>query len=101
MASTSAQTWYVSSISIIACINALCSFSSKTVTSVDPSKKFVTLDSGSDTIHYDTLILVPGGIPRRLPLPGAKLKNVFTFRGLEDSKKVDAGMFLASQGVGM
>jgi NADPH-dependent 2,4-dienoyl-CoA reductase/sulfur reductase-like enzyme/nitrite reductase/ring-hydroxylating ferredoxin subunit len=61
-----------------------------TVTSIDPAKKFVTLDSGKDTIPYDTLILAPGGIPRRLPVEGATLENVFTFRGLEDSKKVDA-----------
>jgi len=49
------------------------------------------LDSGKDTIPYDTLILAPGGIPRRLPIENADLENVFTFRGLEDSKKVDAG----------
>ena len=41
---------------------------------------------------YDTLVLAPGSTPRRLPIEGADLENVFTFRGLEDSKKVDAGM---------
>lgn len=40
---------------------------------------------------YETLILATGGVPRRLPIEGADLENVFTFRGLEDSKQVDAG----------
>ncbi|KIM84275.1 hypothetical protein PILCRDRAFT_818616 [Piloderma croceum F 1598] len=61
-----------------------------TVTSITPSKKTVTLDSGKETLSYDTLILAPGGTPRRLPIEGAELENVYTFRGLEDSKKVDA-----------
>jgi NADPH-dependent 2,4-dienoyl-CoA reductase/sulfur reductase-like enzyme len=63
----------------------------QTVTSIAPPKKTVTLDSGKEIISYDTLILAPGGTPRRLPIEGADLENVFTFRGLEDSKKVDAG----------
>ncbi|KAF8968027.1 flavoprotein [Flammula alnicola] len=60
------------------------------VTSVDLEQKTVTLDSGKDTIPYDQLILASGGIPRRLPVEGAKLENVYTFRGIDDSKKVDA-----------
>lgn len=64
----------------------------QTVTSVNPSTKSVILDSGKETMTYDTLVLAPGSTPRRLPIEGADLENVFTFRGLEDSKKVDAGM---------
>ena len=64
----------------------------QTVTSVDSSKKTVTLDNGKETISYDTLILAPGGSPRRLPIDGANLENVYTFRDLDDSQKVDAGM---------
>jgi NADPH-dependent 2,4-dienoyl-CoA reductase/sulfur reductase-like enzyme len=50
------------------------------------------LDSGKETIPYDALILAPGGTPRRLPIEGANLDNVYTLRGIEDAKKVDAGM---------
>ncbi|KAF5327184.1 hypothetical protein D9619_004398 [Psilocybe cf. subviscida] len=60
------------------------------VTSVDVEKKLVVLDEGKDTVAYDKLILAPGGTPRRLPVEGANLDNVFTFRGVDDSKKVDA-----------
>lgn len=63
------------------------------MTSVDPSKKSVTLDSGKETIPYDKLILAPGATPRRLPIEGADLENVFTLRGIEDAKKVDAGKY--------
>ena len=49
------------------------------------------LEGGKEFIHYDKLILAPGGYPRKLPVPGIDLENVFTFRGLDDSVKVDAG----------
>ena len=64
----------------------------QTVTSVDSFKKTVALDNGKETISYDTLILAPGGSPRRLPIDGANFENVYTFRNIDDSKKVDAGM---------
>ncbi|KIM40012.1 hypothetical protein M413DRAFT_446902 [Hebeloma cylindrosporum] len=60
------------------------------VTAVDIENKVVTLDSGKETLPYDKLILASGGTPRRLPIEGAQLENVFTFRGVEDAKKVDA-----------
>ncbi|KAG2017822.1 glutathione-disulfide reductase, variant 2 [Coprinopsis cinerea AmutBmut pab1-1] len=60
------------------------------VTGVDLQKKVVTLDGGKDTLPYDKLILAPGGTPRRLPIEGANLENVYTFRGIADSQKVDA-----------
>ncbi|CAA7266910.1 unnamed protein product [Cyclocybe aegerita] len=58
-------------------------------TSVDIENKVVTIDNGKDTLGYDKLILAPGGTPRRLPIEGAQLENVYTFRSIEDSKKVD------------
>ncbi|KAF6757217.1 flavo protein [Ephemerocybe angulata] len=58
------------------------------VTGVDLKQKFVTID-GRDTLPYDKLIIAPGGTPRRLPIEGANLDNVFTFRGIFDSQKVD------------
>jgi len=60
------------------------------VTSVDLTKKEVTLDNGKDSMSYDKLILAPGGTPRRLPIEGAQLENVYTFRTIDDAKKVDA-----------
>jgi NAD(P)H-nitrite reductase large subunit len=51
----------------------------------------VALDGGKDTLTYDKLIIATGGTPRRLPVEGAELENVFTFRGIDDSQKVDAG----------
>lgn len=50
----------------------------------------MTIDN-ADTLTYEKLILAPGGIPRRLPIEGADLENVFTLRGVEDAKKIDAG----------
>jgi NADH dehydrogenase FAD-containing subunit len=44
-------------------------------------------------MSYDKLILAPGGTPRRLPIEGAQLENVYTFRTIDDAKKVDAGMY--------
>ncbi|EGN99078.1 hypothetical protein SERLA73DRAFT_181877 [Serpula lacrymans var. lacrymans S7.3] len=61
-----------------------------TVTSVDTSSKQVVLDGGKEIISYSKLIIAPGGTPRRLPVEGADLENVYTFRGIEDAKKVDA-----------
>lgn len=62
------------------------------VTSVDLEKKTVILEGGKDPVSYDKLILASGGTPRRLPVEGAQLDNVYTFRGIDDSRKVDAGM---------
>ncbi|KAI6039787.1 hypothetical protein EDC04DRAFT_1612968 [Pisolithus marmoratus] len=61
-----------------------------TVTSVDTSVKQVIFEGGKESISYDKLILATGGTPRRLPIDGADLENVYTFRGVEDAKKVDA-----------
>jgi NAD(P)H-nitrite reductase large subunit len=53
--------------------------------------KQIVLEGGKEFIHYDKLILAPGGQPKKLPIPGADLENVSTFRGINDSTKVDAG----------
>jgi len=47
------------------------------------------LDGGKDSLPYDKLILATGGTPRRLPIEGANLENVYTFRGISDSRKVN------------
>ncbi|KAK2460926.1 hypothetical protein APHAL10511_007396 [Amanita phalloides] len=59
------------------------------VTSVDLANKKVILDGGKDSLPYDKLILATGGTPRRLPIEGGNLENVYTFRGIPDSQKVN------------
>ena len=61
------------------------------VTSVDSSNKTVTLEDGKEKIPYDTLILASGGVPRRLPIEGANLENVYTLRTVQDAQKIDSG----------
>ena len=71
----------------------------QTVTSVDTANKTVTLEDGKETISYDTLVLASGGIPRRLPIEGGELENVYTLRNVQDAQKIDAGTFQQSTGV--
>jgi len=63
---------------------------------VDTANKTVTLEDGKETISYDTLILATGGIPRRLPIEGADLENIYTLRNVQDAQRIDAGMFLCT-----
>jgi apoptosis-inducing factor 3 len=63
----------------------------QTATGLELDKRRIVLDGGKDSLVYDKLVIATGGVPRRLPIPGADLENVFTFRGVEDAKKVDAG----------
>ena len=62
------------------------------VTGVDLAAKEVLV--GQERVAYETLVLATGGIPRRLPVPGKDLSNVFVLRDVEDAKKIDAGAFL-------
>jgi len=39
-------------------------------------------------IKYDKLLIVTGGIPRSLNIPGKDLKNIFTLRSYDDSDKI-------------
>jgi nitrite reductase (NADH) large subunit len=53
------------------------------VEAIDPASKTVT-GAGGVRVRYDQLILATGSDPVRLPLPGADLKGVVTFRDLDD-----------------
>lgn len=53
------------------------------VTEIDRAGKAVLLEGG-DRLAYDALILATGSRPRRLPLPGAELPNVFMLRTIAD-----------------
>lgn len=64
----------------------------KVVTSVDTQSKTVTIDQ-KEKYAYDTLVLATGAAPRRLPVDGADLDNVFTLRHVEDAQKIDAGVY--------
>ncbi len=60
-----------------------------TVTAVDTKAKQVTLEHGG-TLDYTKLVIAVGGSPRRLPLPGFDLSNVFVLRTIEHTKKIAA-----------
>jgi 3-phenylpropionate/trans-cinnamate dioxygenase ferredoxin reductase subunit len=56
---------------------------------IDPVHRQVGLDSG-ESLEYEKLLLATGGRARRLPLPGADLRNVFTLRTIDDSDGIRA-----------
>ena len=69
------EAWY--------CDNGVTLHAGRTVTAIDPAAKVVR--AGDDLeVPYDILILANGSDPVRLPLPGADLKGVVTFRDLDD-----------------
>ncbi|MBA4792959.1 MAG: NAD(P)/FAD-dependent oxidoreductase [Phenylobacterium sp.] len=57
--------------------------SGRAVTAVDREAKVVRAEGGLE-VGYDRLILATGSDPVRLPLPGADLAGVVTFRDLDD-----------------
>ncbi|QRW21600.1 apoptosis-inducing factor 1 [Rhizoctonia solani] len=58
------------------------------VTNLDPTAKTVTLSNG-ESIQYTNVVLAPGSAPRKLPVEGADLGNVFTLRQIGDAKQID------------
>ena len=69
------------------------------VTGVELGTKEVVIGGTQEKVPYDTLVLASGGIPRRLPIPGKDLSNVYVLRGVEDAQKIDAGTYSISQSV--
>ena len=63
--------------------NAIVLHAGRTVTGIDPLARTVSAEGGL-TLAYDRLILATGSDPVRLPLPGADLRGVVTFRDLDD-----------------
>ena len=63
--------------------NGITLHSGRAVTAIDPAAKVVRAEGGLE-VPYDVLILANGSDPVRLPLPGADLKGVVTFRDLDD-----------------
>jgi nitrite reductase (NADH) large subunit len=66
----------------------------RAVEAIDPVARVVRAEGGLE-VGYDRLILACGSDPIRLPLPGAELKGVVTFRDLDD---VEAMVAAADRG---
>ena len=63
--------------------NGITLHAGRVVTAIDRERKVVQAGGGL-LVPYDRLILATGSDPVRLPLPGADLKGVVTFRDLDD-----------------
>jgi nitrite reductase (NADH) large subunit len=63
--------------------NAITLHAGRAVVAIDRHRKVVVAEGGLE-VAYDKLILANGSDPIRLPLPGADLKGVVTFRDLDD-----------------
>ncbi|MDP3175607.1 MAG: FAD-dependent oxidoreductase, partial [Phenylobacterium sp.] len=63
--------------------NAITLHAGRAVLRVDREARTIEAEGGL-TLAYDRLILATGSDPVRLPLPGADLKGVVTFRDLDD-----------------
>lgn len=61
------------------------------VTGIDPAARSVTLRDGQK-LGYAALLLATGARPRRIPLPGGDLAGVSTFRTVDDSIRLRAGL---------
>lgn len=57
------------------------------VSEVDFAGKRVRIEGGEE-VSYTKLILATGGTPKRLPMEGFELGNVFTLRGIDDAKAI-------------
>jgi len=58
-----------------------------TVLEVDFKSKKVKIDDGTE-LSYTKVILATGGTPKRLPIEGFDLGNVFLLRGVNDAKAI-------------
>ena len=61
------------------------------VTGVDAPGKTVTIGATGERVPYEQLVLASGGTPRKLPVEGKDLGNVFTLRGVDDAKSISDG----------
>ncbi|KAJ7333893.1 Apoptosis-inducing factor 3 [Desmophyllum pertusum] len=55
-------------------------------TTLDSSKKTVTLSNGT-VLNYDNVLIATGGKPRTLNVPGSDLENIFLLRSPDDATK--------------
>ena len=66
------------------------------VLSIDRNSKTVkvrnVLDQREEDLPYDQLVLATGSRPKRLPVPGADLKGVFTVSNLNEAMAIKQGL---------
>lgn len=60
------------------------------VTAVSPDKKEITVKAGNaeTTETYDILMLAPGSIPMRPPIPGIDLPDIYSLRTIPDMDRI-------------
>jgi nitrite reductase (NADH) large subunit len=68
------------------------------VARIDRDACCVILDDGA-SVAYDRLVLATGSDPIRLPLPGADLPGVVTFRDLADVERIRGAMKMGARAV--
>jgi NADPH-dependent 2,4-dienoyl-CoA reductase/sulfur reductase-like enzyme len=61
------------------------------VTGIDPAGRSVILGDGQ-RLGFASLLLATGARPRRITLPGSDLEGVGTFRTVDDSRRLRAGL---------
>jgi NADPH-dependent 2,4-dienoyl-CoA reductase/sulfur reductase-like enzyme/nitrite reductase/ring-hydroxylating ferredoxin subunit len=69
------------------------------VVALDPKSRTVTFEGG-DTLQADAILLATGGVPRRLPVPGADLDGVFLLRSQADAEALIAAAESAAESGG-
>lgn len=57
------------------------------VTELNTATKTITFSNG-ETLKYDAVTVATGGNPRKLPVPGMDLQNIFQLRVPEDSRSI-------------
>src|SRR5215831_4287441 len=71
--------------------NGITLHAGRKVLAIDPAARVVRAEGGLEA-GYDKLILATGSDPIRLPLPGADLEGVVTFRDLDDVEAMIAAV---------
>jgi len=55
-------------------------------------KENAAITAEGKPLYFDLCLLATGGKPRKLDVPGADLKNIFTLRSFQDAKNILAGL---------
>ena len=65
------------------------------VTAIDPGARTVTVKAPEGSVYtetYDRLLLSPGAVPVKPPLPGIDSEGIFTLRNVNDTDSIKAYM---------
>jgi len=66
------------------------------VAKVDTAAKKIVFDDG-ETLQYDKLLVATGGVPRKLNLPNADLKNILLLRSFDNADEIIAAAMEAKR----